>query len=186
MNHSSSDQKWVLITGCSGFIGFNLINALVVKGFHVIGLDVTEPTFDIDGDSFIFRKIDLLHLQIADIVDNYTISWLIHLAGISSSKLAAEKPDLTYNVNVQGSINILSAFKNSAIKPHVILPSSSEVYGVRKEIVPLSEEAQLLGNSPYAFSKIQAEKSWQYFAELFHFKWTILRFSNTYGRKDSS
>lgn len=178
-------SSWILITGSSGFIGKKLVKKLLDLKFNVIGLDTVDFDFGTDSNQFLFKKVNLLSLDISELIENHQIDWVIHLAGISSSKVCYEQPEFAFNVNVQGSINILNQFKSQANKPHIILASSSEVYGRREKITPIREEELLNGNTPYALTKISAETAWRYYAETYGMKWTILRFSNTYGRTDS-
>lgn len=178
-------NKTVLITGCAGFIGEILIKQVTKKGYNVLGIDILEPEDVLEQKNFSYIKLDVLSSELKKLNFTGSIDWLIHLGGISSSRLCAEKPELAYNVNVQGSINLLALLKQKNQRPHVVLASSSEVYGIRDPLKHLTEKNGLFGNTPYAYSKRAAESVWRYFSELYGFNWTIFRFSNTYGRKNA-
>ncbi len=81
---------------------------------------------------------------------------IYHLAAQSSVRKSVEDPISTYEINFNGSLNLLEAVRNTDLKPKILLVSSCEVYGVPSR-VPLTETDPLQPCSPYAASKTSAE-----------------------------
>jgi GDP-4-dehydro-6-deoxy-D-mannose reductase len=151
-----------LITGCAGFAGSHLAEYLLAKGEEVIAL--VSPD---EGQANI-REIEE-HLQVAraDLRDYDSVLEVLrsskphhiyHLAALSSPAESFENPEITYQVNFMGTLNLLSAWLRVGMDCRFLLVSSCEVYGmVAREKLPLREETELHPVSPYAGSKAAAE-----------------------------
>ena len=161
----------VLVTGGSGFIGTHLCHHLHDLGHNVISLDIMHT------DSHPWECIT------ADIRDGLQfdgIDYIVHLAAQISVPQSIDNPDETLSINVDGTKSIISAAETAGIKK-IIFASSAAVYGDCDQI-PISEEASLIPQSPYAVSKIVGE-------ELLlrsNIATCSLRFFNVYGPGQSS
>ena len=161
----------VLVTGGSGFIGTHLCRHLHDLGHNVISLDIMHT------DSHPWECIT------ADIRDGLQfdgIDYIVHLAAQISVPQSIDNPDETLSINVDGTKSIISAAETAGIKK-IIFASSAAVYGDCDQI-PISEEASLIPQSPYAVSKIVGE-------ELLlrsNIATCSLRFFNVYGPGQSS
>ena len=161
----------VLVTGGSGFIGTHLCRHLHGLGHNVISLDIMHT------DSHPWECIT------ADIRDGLQfdgIDYIVHLAAQISVPQSIVNPDETLSINVDGTKSIISAAETAGIKK-IIFASSAAVYGDCDQI-PISEEASLIPQSPYAVSKIVGE-------ELLlrsNIATCSLRFFNVYGPGQSS
>ena len=174
----------VLVTGGAGFIGSHLVDELIKEECKVVILD----DFSTGKIKNIRQNLHDTGLQLinADIRKKQMVTQAIedsevvfHLAAITSVPYSVAHPDVTRDVNVNGTLNLLGASLNSDIK-HFIFVSSCAVYG-EAEHLPISEEEPLKPLSPYAESKVEAERQCKEFCTKQGLKNTILRPFNVYG-----
>ncbi|MFC2128717.1 GDP-mannose 4,6-dehydratase, partial [Bacteroidota bacterium] len=184
--------KKVLITGAAGFIGSHLTNKLLLEGKTVIGLDNFDNFYDrrikeaniefalshndfklIDGD---IRDKKILN----DIFSGNDIGLVIHLAAKAGVRPSILKPELYYDVNVNGTLIILETMKQNGTKK-LIFASSSSVYGNNNK-VPFSENDNTdFQISPYAVTKKACELINYTYHKLYNFDIYNLRFFTVYG-----
>jgi GDP-4-dehydro-6-deoxy-D-mannose reductase len=151
-----------LITGCAGFAGSHLAEYLLGKGEEVIALVGPE-----EGQANIQEIAVHLQAARADLRDYDSVLEVLqlskpqriyHLAAFSSPAKSFENPEMTYQVNFMGTLNLLSAWLRVGMDCRFLLVSSAEVYGiVPREKLPLREEMELRPVNPYAGSKAAAE-----------------------------
>tara|TARA_B110000438_G_C15750582_1_gene622746 strand:- start:164 stop:1069 length:906 start_codon:yes stop_codon:yes gene_type:complete len=167
----------ITITGGSGFIGTYLSESL--KNHHEVKiLDVNPPKVkDIE-----FNKCDLSsNSQISEFIKGSEV--VIHLAAAVGVKITEEEPIKTLDLNIMGTRKILDACKENKIKK-IIFSSSSEVYG-EPHNVPINENEPAMPITNYGVSKIAAEEYVKAYSKKYDFKYSILRFFNAYGLKQS-
>ncbi len=141
-----------LITGINGFVGRHLETELRTRGWKVFGMSPEPPYSDT------VRKGDLLDTPLLTLlVNELRPDVVFHLAGISSVKLSWDKPELTMQVNRDGTDSLYRALASIKSPVMVMLASSAEVYGIPKR-VPLTELDSPHPMNPYADSKLAAEK----------------------------
>ena len=161
-------SKKVLITGAAGFIGSSLADDLLAKGFSIMGID--------NFDSFYTRDIketnisnalkhNLYSFQEGDIRDmeflnscfsGFRPDIVIHLAAKAGVRPSIKNPASYYDVNVNGTLNMLEAMRKNKIG-RMLFASSSSVYGNNKKI-PFAESDNVdFPVSPYAASKKACE-----------------------------
>ncbi|MBU0628891.1 MAG: GDP-mannose 4,6-dehydratase [Nanoarchaeota archaeon] len=141
-----------LITGVSGFVGNYLTKELLLHDYEVYGVDFNERKID----DVSFFKADILDkARISDILGSIKPDIVFHLAAVSSVKTGWENPKLTFDVNVNGTKNILDAAGNKA---KILVISSADVYGISKN-VPIKEDSDLNPISPYGESKLKQEQT---------------------------
>jgi UDP-glucose 4-epimerase len=168
-----------LITGGAGFIGSHLAQSLLSTGHAVKVLDdlSTGSKENLDGLELDFWK--------GDVRDTAMVKeWLagvdqvFHLGAYISAPGSVREPKLCYDINIMGSLNVLSAAHEVGVK-RVILASSAAVYGdVAK---PVDELSAPRPQSPYAASKISMEETAKVFAREYGLKTVSLRFFNVFG-----
>lgn len=187
-------MKTILVTGCAGFIGSNLVDKLVGKGFMVVGVDNFEPYYDPkvkesniakarENSNFQLFKVDILNKEsVFDVFSNTKPEVVIHLAAKAGVRPSIENPTAYAKTNIIGTANILEAVKKNDCKK-IIYGSSSSVYGQSKKI-PF-EEDDLCQNiiSPYGASKRSAEYLIESFYNNFGLRSVILRFFTVYGER---
>ncbi len=183
-------RSTVLVTGAGGFIGSHLTERLVELGAHTRALvhynsantwgwlDASPLKADIEVVAGDIRDVDHLR-QIVRGVDV-----VFHLAALIAIPYSYETPRAYVHTNVEGTLNVLQAARDADIG-RVVHTSTSEVYGTART-VPIDEQHPLQGQSPYAASKIGADK----LAEAFHLSFGLpvatLRPFNTYGPRQSA
>lgn len=147
------------ITGISGFAGSHLAEFLISKGYNVNGF--IRPNENLAN---LNNVIDNISLKIGDLCDRDSLfksllqvqpKYIFHLAGEASAHKSFQFPNLFYEINVIGTVNLLEAVIKAKINPRIILVTSSEIYGfVKPEQMPLKETTSFHPDSPYAVSKV--------------------------------
>ena len=149
----------ILITGINGFVGSILRVSLGSKGHQVSGIDVRSNdertrAVDITDYAAVMRHVKELAPDI-----------IFHLAAISRVDYA--NLSLLYNINVNGTLNLLTAAAQLENKPAFILVSSSQVYGIVGDAdQPITEQAAVKPVNHYGASKASAE----HIARVFHYE----------------
>jgi GDP-4-dehydro-6-deoxy-D-mannose reductase len=151
-----------LITGCAGFAGSHLAEYLLGKGEEVIALvcqDEDQANIKHIQEHLRIERADLRDYdRVPEVVRSIKPQRIYHLAAFSSPAESFENPELTYEVNFTGTLNLLSAWLRVGMDCRFLLVSSAEVYGrVPPEKLPMREEMELRPVNPYAGSKAAAE-----------------------------
>ena len=182
----------ILITGSSGFIGFHLAKRLLEKGNKVHGYDSMSNYYDTKlkedrnkilkkYQNFSFTKNKLENIKILEkIFNKFRPNIVIHLAAQAGVRYSLKNPDAYLDTNVIGTFNIIKIAKKIKVK-HLIIGSSSSVYGANKKI-PFQEidktDHQV---SFYAATKKSAESLAHSYSSLWGLPVTMLRFFTVYG-----
>ena len=180
------ENSKVLVTGGAGFIGSNIIEALLKQNNKVVCLDnfstgkrkniesfLTNDNFQlIEGD---IRKFDDCTKAVKK------VDFVLHQAAIGSVQRSIKDPQTTNSVNIDGFLNMLLATKNEGIKRFVYATSSS-IYGDHKDL-PKIEERIGTPLSPYAITKYVNELYAKVFSELYQIETIGLRYFNVFGKR---
>jgi dTDP-glucose 4,6-dehydratase len=179
----------VLVTGGSGFIGSHLIPKLRDLGCDVYSLERYVTGRYVLGSRRTIKTIfgDLCDLfAIRKIIREIQPDAVIHLAAISAVSYSYDHPNEVLETNFLGTVNLAeSCLREVPHFKHFLFAGTSEEYG-NQETFPIKENAELRPNSPYAVSKVAADKYLRYMHAAYDFPITILRNFNTYGRKDNT
>lgn len=197
--------KTVLVTGAAGFIGANLIMALLKSddGIKIIGLDNLNDYYDVSlkefrlnqiqslceksTDSFTFIKGDLADRALVDeIFHKYQPAVVVNLAAQAGVRYSIANPDAYIQSNMIGFYNILEACRHSydngaAGVEHLVYASSSSVYGSNHKIPYSTEDKVDNPVSLYAATKKSNELFAYAYAKLYGIPSTGLRFFTVYG-----
>jgi len=180
----------ILVTGCMGFIGSNLVPMLLKQGHNVLGFDdLSRPSINPtdrmkqeSGNSwnnFKFYRVNICNFnEMSTIMVNEKIDAIIHLAAVGSVPLSFNFPEKTYQNNVIGFVNVFNIAKYFGIKKF-IFASSSSVYGT-SQVNPRKEGTEGKPLSPYALSKKMNEEHAILCAQP-DMSFVGLRFFNVYG-----
>ena len=181
----------ILVTGSEGFIGSHVTEALVRNGHEVIAL-AQYNSFDHRGWLGYLSPDVMGHFEIllGDVRDGYQMDALAkgcdaicHLAALIAIPYSYATPQSYIDTNVTGTLNILNAARRHELT-RVVHTSTSEVYG-SAQFVPITEEHPLVGQSPYAASKIAADQLAYSFYASFGTPVVTIRPFNTYGPRQS-
>jgi dTDP-glucose 4,6-dehydratase len=185
-------MKNVLVTGADGFIGSHLAETLVRRGFTVRAM-VLYNSLDSWGwlDDSPREIRDAIEVVAGDIRDNGFVrsavkgqEAVMHLAALIAIPYSYVAPQSYVDVNVTGTLNVVTAAKEFGTAK-VVQTSTSECYGTA-QFVPITEEHPLVGQSPYAASKIGADQIALSFYRSFGVPVTVCRPFNTYGPRQSA
>ena len=199
------DNSTVLVTGAAGFIGANLILALMknVQNIHVIGIDNMNDYYDVALKEFRLRQIEdcsknvsgrftFIRESIADkmlvseLFAQYQPQIVVNLAAQAGVRYSIENPDAYIESNLIGFYNILEACRHSYDNgatgvAHLVYASSSSVYGSNKKIPYATEDKVDNPVSLYAATKKSDELLAHAYAKLYNIPSTGLRFFTVYG-----
>jgi UDP-glucose 4-epimerase len=171
-----------LVTGGGGFIGSNLVEALLKRGHSVRVIDnfstgKRENLKKFENDIEIIEG-DIRDFQIVErAIKNVEV--ILHQAALPSVPRSIADPISSDQVNVQGTLNILYAAKENRVRK-VVFASSSSVYG-DNPVLPKHEGLMPNPLSPYAVTKLTGEKYCQVFSNLYGLETVCLRYFNVFG-----
>jgi UDP-glucose 4-epimerase len=182
-------SRRVLVTGGAGFIGSNLVRALLEQGNSVRVLDNFSTgnrrnLADLDGHIDIvegeLRSYERVHNAVRG------VEVVFHLGALGSVPRSVQDPLTSSAVNVEGTLNVLLAARDEGVR-RVVFASSSSIYGNSSEL-PLRESMPADPISPYGVAKLAAERYCVSFSRVYHsFETVVLRYFNVFGpRQDPS
>jgi len=171
-----------LVTGGAGFIGSNIVEALVGSGERVRVLDDlsngTEANLTPFGDAVELVRGDIRDLAtVARAAEGAKV--VLHLAALGSVQRSVEDPATSNDVNVIGTLNVLTAARDAGAG-RVVFSSSSSVYG-ENPTLPKTEDLTPDPISPYAATKLAGECYARVFARVYGLDTVCLRYFNVFG-----
>jgi len=180
----------VLITGIMGFIGSHLAQKLVDENVEVYGVVRRVASRNMDVIHNLLQDITLISGDISDYVSILNAvktanpDVIFHLAALSPVRDSFERPFEYQHANYIGTMNIAHSLLElqDPQTRKLIAASTAEVYGIQPN-VPLKENLPLHPSSPYAVSKAAADLYLRMMFNSFSLNGTILRPTNSYGRK---
>lgn len=175
-----------LVTGAAGFIGSNLCEVLIRKGYKVKALDDLsvgkQENIDlfVDNPNYTFIKADIRDYDSCLKATN-DVDYVLHQAAWGSVPRSIEMPLLYEEINIKGTLNMLEASRQNNVKKFVYA-SSSSVYGDEPNL-PKKEE--IVGNvlSPYALTKKTDELYAKLYSSLYGLDTYGLRYFNVFGKR---
>ena len=185
-------NKNVLVTGAGGFIGSHLVGTLVPLCKKVTALVHYDSRANWSNLEFlpeeILKNTDVIP---GDVTDGYCMRNLVkgndivlHLAALISIPYSYRAPESFFVTNTLGTIKILESCLQENVEK-LVITSTSETYGTA-QTVPMDENHPLQAQSPYAASKIGADKAAESYCNAFNLPVVTLRPFNTYGPRQSA
>ena len=174
----------IFITGGAGFIGIHLCKKLLELNHDVTVYDNFSNSLEENFISIIKQKVTLISGDILDYsklvtsMKNHNI--VIHLAAKISVPESIKNPKLTFDVNVNGTQNVLNACLQNDITK-IIAASTAAVYQNTSTKIILDEASPVEPQSPYGESKLEMENKIIDFASIHNIDATILRLFNVFG-----
>lgn len=172
----------VAVTGGAGFIGANLVRTLA-QSPSIDAITVIDDLSTGSEDNLGGLDVDLAVGSVlnADLLDRVVgdADAIVHLAARVSVPRSVENPVATHHANATGTLNVLEAARRAG-GPHVVLASSSSVYGSNPAL-PKSEELPTAPMSPYAVSKLATETYALAYAHCYALPVLAFRFFNVFG-----
>ncbi|MBP7461161.1 MAG: NAD-dependent epimerase/dehydratase family protein [Candidatus Delongbacteria bacterium] len=182
----SFEQKPVLITGGAGFIGSHLAEALLAEGRPVWIVDnlSTGKEENIPAGAQLIQH-DITELEtIHDRLGELQIDTVYHLAAQADVNTSLRFPDQDARVNILGTLKVINFVRDFNVRK-LIFASSCAVYGEPVEL-PLTEESATAPISPYGIGKLASEHYIRFAGAHYGFAYTIFRFGNAFGPRQSS
>ena len=181
----------VLVTGANGFIGSHLSEHLVNLGAKITVLLEYNPNNYLGHLKFLQKNmLSEMEQILGDIRDPELIKKIVkgkdtifHLGALVSIPYSFINPREVFEVNAEGTLNILLAARDQEVNK-IVTTSTSEVYGTAL-YTPIDENHPLQAQSPYAASKIAADKIAESFYKTYNLPVAIIRPFNTYGPRQS-
>ena len=172
-----------LVTGGAGFIGSNIVDKLIEKGYDVIVIDNESAE---ENDRFYWNdksqnfKFDICDYdKIEPLFDG--VDYVFHLAAQSRIQPAVKNPIKTVKINCEGTTNVLQASRKHKVKK-VVYSSTSACYGLINK-PPLHEKMNTDCLNPYSVTKVAAEDICEMYTKLFGLKTVTFRYFNVYGER---
>jgi UDP-glucose 4-epimerase len=174
-----------LVTGGGGFIGSNLVRALLERGDDVRVLDnfSTGNRANLEGLAVEvvegeLRSYERVHNAVRG------VEVVFHLGALGSVPRSVQDPLTSSAVNVEGTLNVLLAARDEGVR-RVVYSSSSSVYGTRRDL-PVTEDQAPDPLSPYGVAKLAAERYCVSFARVYEsFETVVVRYFNVFGPRQS-
>ena len=182
----------VLVTGSAGFIGSALSIRLLNRGDEVVGIDNHNDYYDVElKESRLNRHIEhpnYKHIRM-DIEDKSMIESLfkenqfegvVNLAAQAGVRYSIDEPRTYLSSNIVGTHNIIELAHKIKVK-HLMIASSSSVYGANKKIPYSENDSVKLQMSIYASTKLATESIAHSYSHIWKIPTTVLRFFTVYG-----
>lgn len=199
----------ILVTGAAGFIGYHLCEALIIKGFHVVGLDNINDYYDINlkyarlkhlginrekaniyntivNSETYGNQVQFIRMNLEDrdylpkLFKEFQFDFVCNLAAQAGVRYSIENPEAYVDSNINGFLNILECCRKNKIK-RLVYASSSSVYGNSSDI-PFKETANVdYPISLYAATKKSNELMAHTYSHLYNIETIGLRFFTVYG-----
>ena len=183
-------MKIVLITGCAGFIGSNLVSTLLKKKFKVIGIDNLSTGKKnnmkkfIKNKNFKFYKVDLLNIKSKNYIFKNKIEFVFHLAANADVRFGTRNPKKDLRLNTIATFNLLNEMKKNNIK-NIIFSSTGSIYGEPNKFPTTETTSFPVQTSFYGASKLACESLIQAFCYGYDMQSWIFRFVSVLGENYS-
>ena len=190
----NNEYRW-LVTGAGGFIGSNLVEALLKLNQNVIGLDNFSTGYKLNikkalKDAEYKEKSGLFSFVEGDVSDkdlclslSDNVDYILHQAALGSVPRSIKDPLASANSNITGFLNILYAAKESKVQ-QLVYASSSSVYGSNEDLPKIEDK---IGEplSPYALTKSINEQFAEVFSKTYNYQPIGLRYFNVFGKRQN-
>jgi len=174
-----------IVTGGAGFIGSNIVDALLARGDEVTVLDDISTGRRENLEGALTKGAELVELDIRDqravveLVERVAPQAIFHLAAQIDVRRSAADPALDARINVEGTINVLEAARGTGARV-VNSSTGGAIYGEGK-VIPAPESHPVAPEAPYGQSKFAAEGYMELFRRLHGVSTVSLRYGNVYG-----
>lgn len=176
----------IVVTGGAGFIGSNVVDALISKGNDVFIIDnfSTGKKENIHAKAKVYA-MDITDAQVSELMQEIKPHAVFHFAARIDVRKSVADPKEDARVNILGSINIIESAYNAGCKKFIFASSGGAIYGDTDDI-PTSEKHLPEPMSPYGITKLAVEYYLQYYFTVFRMPYVALRFANVYGQRQNA
>jgi UDP-glucuronate 4-epimerase len=185
----------ILVTGAAGFIGSHAASAFLARGDRVVGLDNFDPYYDPErkranvaevaaeapAGAFTIIEGDLRDRELVlRLFREHAPRTVVHLGALAGVRASCDEPQVYFDVNVSGTLNLLDAAREHGA-PNVVFASTSSVYGATPRVPFVEDDTADRPLAPYPASKRSAELLAHAYHHLYGLDFTALRFFTVYG-----
>ena len=179
----------IVVTGGAGFLGSHLIDKLIESEVDIFAVDnfstgtLNNISHHLKKKKFNFLKADLKHSN--EWSENFKDrDAVFHYAANPDVRSSIDTPEIHFNENILSTFNVLEAVRKYNVK-YLVFSSSSTVYGEPKTIPTPENYLPLDPISIYGASKLACEELIKAYAQVYGFKYVILRYANIIGRRSN-
>jgi UDP-glucose 4-epimerase len=178
--------KHVVVTGGAGFIGSNIADAYLARGWRVTIIDnlITGKSRNVDSRAD-FHELDIRDAAAADLIRALKPDVISHHAAQMDVRKSVDDPAADADVNVIGTLRILEAAVDAAVKRVIFASTGGAIYGDPVE-VPQTETHPLNPLSPYGCAKLAVERYLNYYRVVRGLSSVALRYANVYGPRQNA
>jgi UDP-glucose 4-epimerase len=175
-----------LVTGGAGFIGSNLVDALLERGDEVVVIDDLSTGRESNLDGARGKGAELVHVDIRDaeriaqVVADAGPETIFHLAAQIDVRKSVSEPGWDASINVEGTANVLEAARKASVRRVVNTSTGGAIYG-DVDTIPSPESTPPAPMAGYGTSKFCAEQYCSLYARLHGLSTVTLRYGNVYG-----
>jgi UDP-glucose 4-epimerase len=175
-----------LVTGGAGFIGSNLVDALLARGDEVTVIDnlatgKRENLEQATENGAVLEDVDIREGDaVGEVVGRTSPDVIFHLAAQIDVRKSVADPAADARINVEGTANMLSAAQSHGVPRFVNTSTGGAIYGEGRQL-PAPEDHPVAPEAPYGLSKFCAEQYCEIFTRLHGLSTVSLRYGNVYG-----
>ena len=185
VNSNRTEARKILITGGAGFIGSNIVDGYIARGFEVVVVDnLSAGKKENLNPSARFYREDIRSEKIREIILDERPHIVNHHAAQISVPRSVEDPLMDADINIMGFINILEASKEVGVEKVIFASSGGAIYG-EAAVLPTPEEQPPNLLFPYAVSKATGEAYLEYYKHHYGIDCIVLRYANIYGQRQT-
>jgi UDP-glucose 4-epimerase len=178
--------KHVVVTGGAGFIGSNIVDAYLARGWYVTIIDnlSTGKRRNVDPRAAL-HEVDIRDRAAADLIRELKPDVINHHAAQMDVRKSVDDPVFDADVNVLGTLRFLEAAVDAAVKRVIFASTGGAIYGEPVE-VPQTESHPLNPLSPYGCAKLAIERYLNYYRVVRGLSSVALRYANVYGPRQNA
>ncbi len=170
----------ILVTGGAGFIGSNVVDAYIDKGYEVVVVDdLSSGKKENLNKKAKFYKLDICDKALEEAFEE-GIDIVNHHAAQVDVRRSIADPAVDARINIEGSLNILENCRKYNIKKIIFASSGGVIYGECGSVPP-NEDSPTSPISPYGVSKYAMECYLSSYEKIYGLRYTALRYGNVYG-----
>ena len=184
-NYGEIVNMKVLVTGGAGFIGSHVVDAYLAAGHEVLVIDDLSTGCRKNVNSKAkFYELDIQSQEVGSVFEQERPDYVNHLAAQIDVRRSLSEPIFDAKVNILGGINLLEQCVKHKVKKFIFASTGGAIYG-QPERLPADEDTPPNPECHYAASKLSFEHYIELYQRLYDLPFTILRFPNVYGPRQS-